>query len=103
MKYIYRTIQLQVKHCIHNTGKTLHKQLEIFGKMHHPYTTCIHRSLIDILDSRSLHNVTDLELLDGLVFRNTSSTVGATDRLGVATSVLGPSVIPTLGGLRKQH
>lgn len=53
----------------------------------------VHRSFIDILDSSRFHNVTDLELLDGLVLGDAATTVGAADGFHMSTSVLGASVI----------
>lgn len=49
--------------------------------------------------SCSLHNVSNHEFLDCLVFRHTTGTVGATDGLDVPTSLLGTAVVPPLLGL----
>lgn len=64
--------------------------------------TSVHRSFIDILDCSCFHNVTDLELLNGLVLRDAATTVGTADRLHVSTSMLGASVITAFWGLKKR-
>jgi len=58
--------------------------------------TVVDRSLTNIADSSSLNNVAHDELLDGLVLRAGSPTVGATNSPNVASALLVPSVIATL-------
>lgn len=58
--------------------------------------TLIDRSLGHVSDRSCLHNVTDHILYDGLVFRNAASTVCAAHWPDMATTVLGPSIVPAL-------
>jgi len=57
----------------------------------------VDRRIGDITDSGSLDNVAHDELLDGLVLRARSSAVGAANRPHVASALLVPSVIASLG------
>jgi hypothetical protein len=56
----------------------------------------INGSIGNVSHCRSLDDVTDDELLDGLILRAASSTVGAADWLNVSASVLVTSVISSL-------
>lgn len=63
-----------------------------------PKLTAVARSIRDITNGRGLDDVTDHELLDGLVLRDAASAVGATHGLDMATVVLAASsVTPFLG------
>lgn len=62
--------------------------------------TIIYTSLRDISDSSSLHNISYYKLLDGLILRDTPSTVCATDILGMTTPFLASSVITPFRSLQ---
>lgn len=53
----------------------------------------------DVPHCRSLHDVPDDKLLDGLVLGHAAGTVGAADGLHVPTALLGATVIPPFLGL----
>lgn len=57
--------------------------------------------LRDVPHCRSLHNVPDDKLLDGLVLWDTAGTVGAADGLHMSTALLGATIIPPFLGLLK--
>lgn len=56
----------------------------------------VDRGLRDISDGGRLDHVSDGETLDGLVLWHTSRAVGATDRLGVSSTVLVSTVVSSL-------
>lgn len=56
----------------------------------------------DVTNSGGFHDVTDDKLLDCLVFRHTSSAVGATYSLHVSTVMLAASSITTFLGLMRK-
>ena len=53
--------------------------------------------LRDVPDSRSLHDVPDHELLDGLVLGAGLGAVGAPDELDMAPAMLVTSIVTSLG------
>ena len=61
--------------------------------------TLVDASVVNISDGGRLDDVTDHELLDRLIFRYTSCTIGASDELHVATVVLVTSVVSSFGCL----
>ena len=54
---------------------------------------CVDRSIRNISNSGSLHDVSNHKLPDGLVLRASLAAVGATDIFNVATAMLGTSII----------
>lgn len=64
--------------------------------------TVVNRGLGDISYGSSLHDVSDDKLLDCLILGHASGTVGASDSLYVATSLLGASSVSSLGSLMKR-
>lgn len=65
-----------------------------------PKLTAVARSIRNITDGRGLDDVTDHELLDGLVLRDAASAVGATHGLDMATVVLAASSVTPFLGLK---
>ena len=60
----------------------------------------VDRSFRDITDGSRFYHVPDSEALDRLVFGDTSRAVRATDKAGVAATVLVTTVIPPLLSLQ---
>ena len=58
----------------------------------------VHARLADVALRRSIHHVPDVEALHCLVLGHATGAVRATDNGGVSTAVLGPTVVPALGG-----
>ena len=54
----------------------------------------------DVSHGSSLHDVTDDKLLDGLVFGDAASAVGASYGVGVPATMFGPSVIAAFASLK---
>lgn len=55
--------------------------------------TFIHTGVSNISDCSSFNNIPNDKLLNCLVFRDTASTVGATDKFHMSTSMFGPPTI----------
>lgn len=58
-------------------------------------------SLCYVPHGSSLNNITNDKLLDGLVLRNTASTIGTADWIYMATTMFGTSTVSTFAGLKK--
>lgn len=61
--------------------------------------TFIYRGFGDVPDTSSLDDVSNYKLLDGLVLRDTSGAVGASDWLDMASALLGSSIVSPFRGL----
>jgi len=77
-------------------NSTAHTVAEL-GIQFRELITCVNTSLRYIPDSSSLHNIPDDKFLDSFVLGHAFSTVSATDRLYMASTVLITPIISPFG------
>ena len=96
-RYVYLALVLRAGKTHYEEPPCMMYNIEITGCV----LTFIHTCICNVPNSGCLYNVPNDKLLDGFIFRDTSSTIGTAHEFNMPTAMLGASSITPLLSLGK--